>query len=147
MIQNIFWPNKFFPQFFFTLIFWSKIIFSSKFFFDPQFPHQIFLGQIISWPKNIFDKSFWPKFWDYNFKKKINYKLDGFCKLFPTTWPCHGFALDPTKYLLNIKVSNLVTTCWSLQGNANEFSVYVDLTYTGIPRISGPEIRGIQIQE
>ena len=49
--------------------------------------------------------------------------------------------------MLNIKVSTLVTTCWSLHGNDHEFSVYVDLTYTGIPRISGLEIRGIQIQE
>ena len=68
-------------------------------------------------------------------------------KLFTTTWPCHGFAQDLTKYLLNFKVSTLVMTCWSLHGNAHKFSVYVDLTYMGIPRISGPEIRGIQIQE
>ena len=87
--------------------------------------------------------------WIWSESKNVRgrHKCKHIFKLLTTTWPCHGFALDPTKYLLNIKVSNLVTTCWSLQGNANEFSVYVDLTYTGIPRISGPEIRGIQLQE
>ena len=25
---------------------------------------------------------------------------------------CHGFALDLTEYLLNMKVLTLVTTCW-----------------------------------
>ena len=57
-------------------------------------------------------------------------------KLLTTTWVCTGFAPDPTKYLLNIKVLTLVTICWSLHGHDHDTLVYVDSTYTGIPRIS-----------
>ena len=57
-------------------------------------------------------------------------------------WSKELFALDPTEYLLNIKVLTLVTMCWSLHGHAHDTLVYVESAYTGKPRISGSRYLG-----
>ena len=46
------------------VITWTPLFLPENF-FDHQFLHQIFFGQIIFWSKIILDNVFWPKFLDY----------------------------------------------------------------------------------